>query len=561
MSRPFYLIAALVGLILIALGPWAWAIETRGYQVTLTVRTDGWLDVTELITVDFDIPRHGIYRSIPYSYRLPTGERYNLRLVVEEVLAGGKPAPVKKTRQDGSLIVRIGDPDVLVTGEVTYTIRYRVARALRKYGDELEIYWNAIGTGWELPIEHAAVTVILPPGVPKEEVRAVGYRGPWGSSNPFELAWSEGKLSGEATKLFPGEGITIAVRFPAGYVHLPGLGTTILWFMADNAYFGIPILTLGTMTLLWWKRGRDPRVGPVPPSFEPPKEVGPAEAGVLIDDRFDPRDLSAAIVGLATKGHLKISEIWEDEWGKLPDDFELERLTSQAPLTRFEDGLLDALFPSGDKTQLSALKFKLYDKIEGLKTRLYMDLTEKGYYVGNPERVRAGYSVVAGLFVVLGVFMGTLSSSLYLGLALGISGGIVALFAPFMPKKTSRGIQVLREILGLEEYIRRAEVRRIEFAAAERHFEELLPYAMAFGLTEVWTRAFEGLLKEPPDWYEGRFPTFAPYYLGWRLTAFQGAAHTVATSRPRSAGGWSGGSGFGGGFSGGGMGGGGGGAW
>ena len=137
------------------------------------------------------------------------------------------------------------------------------------------------------------------------------------------------------------------------------------------------------------------------------------------------------------------------------------------------------------------------------------------------------------------------------------------MFAPFMPKKTAKGIQVLREILGLEEYIRRAEVGRIEFAAAEKHFEELLPYAMAFGLTEVWTKAFEGLLREPPSWYEGRFPTFVPYYLGWRLLTFQQVAYTTATARPRSAGGgWSGGSGFsGGGFSGGGMGGGGGGAW
>jgi len=132
-----------------------------------------------------------------------------------------------------------------------------------------------------------------------------------------------------------------------------------------------------------------------------------------------------------------------------------------------------------------------------------------------------------------------------------------------MPKKTKKGMQVLREVLGLEEYIRRAEVERMEFSLAERHFEALLPYAMAFGLTDAWAKAFEGLLDRPPGWYEGRFPTFAPYWLGWRLVAFQHAARAAALSTPRSASpkGWSGGSGFGGGFSGGGMGGGGGGSW
>ncbi|RLE31084.1 hypothetical protein DRJ54_01320, partial [Candidatus Acetothermia bacterium] len=164
----------------------------------------------------------------------------------------------------------------------------------------------------------------------------------------------------------------------------------------------------------------------------------------------------------------------------------------------------------------------------------------------------------------LGIALGVLSQSLYLGAALVVSGLIVALFASIMPRKTRKGALALREVLGLEEYIRRAEVERLEFAAAEKHFEALLPYAMAFGLTEVWTKAFEGLLSRPPDWYDGRFPTFTPYWLGWRLAAFHRAARVAATSVPRSAarGGWSGGSGFGGGgFSGGGMGGGGGGTW
>jgi len=86
---------------------------------------------------------------------------------------------------------------------------------------------------------------------------------------------------------------------------------------------------------------------------------------------------------------------------------------------------------------------------------------------------------------------------------------------------------------------------------------------MAFGLVERWTGKFEGLLKAPPTWYEGRFPTYSPYLFGARLFVFQRATHTVATAAPRSAGGgWRGGSGFGGGgFSGGGMGGGGGSSW
>ncbi len=285
---------------------------------------------------------------------------------------------------------------------------------------------------------------------------------------------------------------------------------------------------------------------------------------MLVDDRFDPRDLSAAIVGLAVKGRLKLREVWEGEGtGKAPDDFELIRTESKAPLSEFEEALLEALLEGAERRRLSELKYKFYQHLGGLGARLYMDLSEKGFYLGNPDRVRSLYRGVALGMMGLGVAAGVVASSLYLGAAVVASGVIVLLFAPFMPKKTRAGMRLLREVLGLEEYIRRAEVKRIEFAAAEKHFEELLPYAMALGLTEVWTRAFQGLLTQPPSWYEGRFPTFAPYYLGWRLLAFHHAARVAATSVPRSAGGgWRGGSGFGGGgFSGGGMGGGGGGSW
>ena len=557
--RKTLVLAALVLLPLTVLGE-----RIDDYLVQIAIGKDGYLALTEELMVAFDVPRHGIYRRIPYIYTLPTGERYRLRIWLEEVLVDGAPATVKEYREGDYLVWRIGDPARLVRGSVIYTIRYRVARALRVYGEEVELFWNAIGGEWELPIAHASVVVILPPEVPGAEVRAQGFVGPHGSDMPLQLTFQAGKLTGEAQGLAPGEGVTIAVRFPKGYVSLPGIGASLLWFFQDNLYAGIPFLTLIAMTVLWWKRGRDPKPGSVAPSFTPPQDVGPAEAGVIIDDRFDPRDLSAGIVSLAVKGHLVIHEIWEDERGREPDDFELERTHSPAPLTRFEDALLSALFEGGgERKRLSDLKYKFYQKLAGLGAQLYMDLTEKGYYAENPDRIRSLYRGLGIGVLAFGFAMGVLSQSLYLGAALAASGLIVLLFAPIMPKKTGKGIRVLRDILGLEEYIRRAEVERLEFAAAEKHFADLLPYAMAFGLTEVWTRAFEGLLSRPPDWYHGRFPTFAPYWLGRRLIGFHYAARMATTAAPRSArGGWSGGSGFGGGgFSGGGMGGGGGGTW
>lgn len=557
--RPPLFLAILVFLSLPALGE-----RIQELSVELEIQEDGYVFVTEGIAVFFDLDRHGIIREIPFSYRLPSGERYKLRIVVEEVLADGAPVPVRLSTEGGNLVLRIGDPDRLVSGPVAYTIRYRAARALRPYGEEVGLYWNAIGHAWEWPIEHARVVTRLPPGVLAEAVRIMGYQGVGGSQEPFMLSWTGEGFFGETALLAPGEGVTVAVRLPEEYVRLPGAWQGFLWFLQDNLYAGIPILVLVGMFALWWKRGRDPKVGSVAPEYKPIAGLGPAEAGVLLDNRADPRDFAAGILSLATKGYLKIREIWMDDNAREPDDFELVATESKTPLSPYEQALREALLGGTESRKISDLKYKLYDKMTGLKARLYMDLSEDGHYLGNPDHVRGAYYGIGIGTIVLAGFLGFFTQSLYLGLALGVSGLIVLLFAPFMPKRTGKGIEALRGVLGLVEYIRRAEVDRIEFAAREKHFDELLPYAMALGLTELWTKKFDGLLAKPPNWYEGRFPTFAPYWFGMRLITLQTSAYSAATAAPRStrSGGWSGGSGFGGrGFSGGGMGGGGGRAW
>jgi uncharacterized membrane protein len=95
-------------------------------------------------------------------------------------------------------------------------------------------------------------------------------------------------------------------------------------------------------------------------------------------------------------------------------------------------------------------------------------------------------------------------------------------------------------------------------------FEKFLPYAMALGVEKNWSKAFQGIMTEPPQWYRGGAfgPQFYPYTFTNSLGVLSAHAGTVFASAPRS----SGGSGFGfggggGGFSGGGFGGGGGGGF
>ena len=76
-------------------------------------------------------------------------------------------------------------------------------------------------------------------------------------------------------------------------------------------------------------------------------------------------------------------------------------------------------------------------------------------------------------------------------------------------------------------------------------FEDLLPYAMLFGLEESWAKEFENIYKEPPNWYQGNRGTFNTVYLANSIGGFSSAsASSFSPPSSSSSSGFSGGGGF-----------------
>jgi uncharacterized membrane protein len=133
-------------------------------------------------------------------------------------------------------------------------------------------------------------------------------------------------------------------------------------------------------------------------------------------------------------------------------------------------------------------------------------------------------------------------------------------FSTRMPRRTAKGTGVLVRTLGFKRFIDESERDRAQFAEKQHLFTEYLPYAVVFGATEQWAKAFAGLDGELPDqssWYVSNHPfTFVAF--SHSMDGFTTTSAGTIASTPSG----SGSSGFGGGgFSGGGGGGGGGGSW
>jgi uncharacterized membrane protein YgcG len=343
---------------------------------------------------------------------------------------------------------------------------------------------------------------------------------------------------------------------------------------------------VGGFGWLLWRRGRDRRYvgspvdqvmgtkgGPsepvpllertvTPVEFAPPEDLRPGQVGTIVDERANTLDVTATIVDLAVRGYLTIEEMPKEGWFGKPD-WTLHR-TDKADddLLTYERTLLTSLFETGNDVKLSALKRTFAAHLAKVEEQLYTDAVKRGWFLKRPDKVRGVWHALGIALLVVGIALTFVlvrwTHAGLLGLTALLGGVAVTVGARWMPSKTAKGTAVARRVAGFRTVIEMAETHMAQWAEQQNVFTRFLPYAIVFGCTEKWAKAFEGLAQMPPDttWYRSSRP-FVYADFGRALDGFAVTTGGTIASTPAG----SGGSGSGGGFSGGGMGGGGGGSW
>ncbi len=543
------------------------------FAADIGVNLDGTLDVAETIQPHFIGSWSGIFRTIPVEYRTPQGMNYTLfldRLSVTD--DSGTPLKVERSWERHYLKIKIWVPGA-ADAIRTVILRYRVKNGLRFFDEHDELYWNVTGDEWQAPIRAVSARIRLPSGI--SGLRAVAFTGTYGSrEQATSVEMDQDGVSVQSLRpLNFREGLTVAVGWDPGLIQRPGWLAEAALFLWSNWMLAVPLIVFAIMFGLWFTRGRDPRRQPIAPQYNPPEDMTPAEAGTLLDNSADIRDITATLVDLAVRGYLQIEEKEERKLlGLIPGQeytFHLRKASAEwYPLRPHEQALLEAMFTGGARKSIdtSELEHSFFRHLPGIRDRIFDRLLERGYYGRRPDRIKAVFIVLGIALGVVLAFGGSLLSGLWglspLPALLGglLSAASVVGFGWVMPARTLRGARALEGVLGFEEFLARVEgdqIRRMD--KSPELFEKYLPYAMALGVEKAWARAFEEICRQPPEWYRGHhYDTFRPSGFVSNLTHM--STHTAAAmaSSPRS----SGGSGFsGGGSSGGGMGGGGGGGF
>ncbi len=548
------------------------------FNSTIVISGDGATLVNERITLSFIGHWNGIFRMLPLEYPGPHGTNYTLFVKILGVTdAAGDKLKYELSRSGAYRKVKIYIPGAENTTR-TVQISYRVSNAIRYFDDHDEFYWNVTGTEWPVPIDHASAFVSLPAPA-AGQLRAQAFTGIYGSVE--REATSDIKDSNvlfETTNPLPMRGgLTIDIFIPKGILREPGVFTRIGRFLGSNPIIFLPLFAFLVMFTLWYSKGRDPNAGlSVAPMYEPPPNISPAEAGTLIDDRIDPRDITSTLVDLAVRGYLKIEETQHKVLLFSHKDYIFHLLKKRDDWKDpqpHEMVILNHIFSGGDSVALSSLKNQFYVAIPKIKNDILAELKNKGMYSLDPEDATkvavVGAIAIAAPFVLLqwAGWVSFFESAWVAAVAIAVSVLIVFLFARVLPAKTLVGARTRVAILGFQEFMNRVDADRLKRMPPDT-FEKFLPYAMALGVEHRWAAAFAGIIKEPPNWYVGPGPypgMFNPILFTSSMQSMASSAHDVFISAPRasSRGSGFGGGGFGGGggFSGGGFGGGGGGAF
>jgi hypothetical protein len=352
--------------------------QILSFDVQIHVLEGGTLEVTETIAVSVEGKqiKRGIFRDFPVAYNEDGGRVALASLEVLEVLRNGAAENYHRSSEGAYARIRIGQANTFLPtpSEQVYEIRYRTKGQLRAHGSFDELYWNVTGDRWDFPILAASVVIRLPDGT--DILQHAAYTGPRGATGTgYEVLTAEnGAYHARITApLGRREGFTVAVGWPPGVIDIPpveygvhGMGGQYMVPMTLGGFRLGPIAAVagtltGALTLLigWLRVGRDPAGGAIYPQFDPPGGLSPAVIRYVKHYGFDPRCLTAAILSMAVKGSLWISErpsesLFHDK------EYTLEPLgTKNRELSMGEYAAYRQLFPSNQPLTLTANELRV----------------------------------------------------------------------------------------------------------------------------------------------------------------------------------------------------------
>jgi hypothetical protein len=534
------------------------------YNAVFTVARNGDLAVTERLTVNFPVDRHGIFRF--FDRRDPTDAHARLDPANLRVLRDDKPEPYEVLKEGRGRYrdVKIGSASVSLFGTHVYQIDYTVKGVLEKGtgGRQTQLYWNLIPSGWQMGIAKSELKVNLP-----------------AATSDVSCAIGVGQGTGCTAKGTGTDTLTITTGPLAPHTPLtiksgvgvptPSRGNILPWTVRFDPVVGsnvgalLIVLILAALAALVGivlsARTREPRPG-FPILYAPPDGVGPAQANYMLTETTNKQSFVATIMQQAEHGATTLKNA-DGEWS-ITDNGDDAAWKKLDPISAYAADLLGVKGGSftASKKDVSAGK-TLQSAIATFDSGTKTWATENGLMK------RSGLGSLGGVIVVLAI-LATLVLCIWNPFRMSVLGLIPGLFAlcglPLVlpgagTKRTATGRDLWSRSGGFKRILSTTSSEdRFDFSSRKDLYTAYIPWAVAFGCADAWAAKYRletGSEPPVPSYFAGAYAggvmgsvtSMVDDFSSTVDSAISSYAATQSSSSSGGGGGFSGGGGGGGG--------------
>ncbi len=244
--------------------------------------------------------------------------------------------------------------------------------------------------------------------------------------------------------------------------------------------------------------------------YAPPSNFPPAMVALLLNDSVDSIDLYYSLVDLARRGYVEMHGRPEYLEVMNPNNLYTFRPTGKLgeDLFKFEQCLL------ADEYDNTPDGWRKFDRaVRKSEQVLHQEVKELGLYTRLPGlasgqgRAVSFVVILSSLFVLLGgSFMVTLLPKLAF-ILIAVAGGMIVSGVAFavvggrMPKKTAKGYDHYRRVLGYAEFVTHATHHKGRFINNQTLFDEVFVYSLLMNSRDEIRKLLEMFPIPPyPSW-------------------------------------------------------------
>ena len=532
--------------------------KITNYEVTVQMNKNGTLTVNEVIDYEFDgVAKHGIYRDIPLRSKKNGVDIYKSYIKMNSIKRNGFSEEYSTKLFDEGIRYRVGSADRFVENGINrYEFNYVIYNAVFEKNGIYQVYFNAIGQFWQVPIEKAVVNVRFGNGKPvlENEISQLDvFTGEYGQSGKDYITnLNNGTVEIKTNKVLEAyNGLSFRLNLKTDNI------SPTFWDKLQTLYYAYPLIAVGPLVIIllaiygfitWYVFGRDVGKKAIVPEFNIPKDISAMYAAYINGERGPKEILTIGVLSLLSKSYIEADD--EEGNGRNVKYTLSNSKRSKLELAEEEKIVFNALSDTGYIFKRERSLYDASNKILGLfekeyKKKVYRDnsifniafiigiivvfMVSSTASSGTTGVSDSDFGVVS--LIMIASFFGILlnmifsiikniygNNSTFLKvikwitilfisviygvlnfIVIGIIMAMYAVYSKIIGRYTVDGMRKKEYLDGMKMYIKTAEANQImKFNDVDElvaYFKGILPYAVALGVKNEAVKLMKNTIK------------------------------------------------------------------